>query len=220
MAAETFAVPSDLASARALHDSLSRVLRDARYRYYVLSDLAMPDAEFDARLRELEEIEAAYPALQTPDSPTQQVGAPLDQAFPPFEHLEAMMSLDNVFSEDDLRGWSARVRRGLPADTPVRWACELKIDGTAINCVYRHGVLAIGATRGTGTVGETVTQQLLTLDDVPYRLHDDDPPAVIEIRGEVYYPVEKFNRMNEERIERGEAAFMNQIGRASCRERV
>ena len=190
-------------------------MRDARYRYYVLSDLAMPDAEFDARLQELEAIEAAFPVLQTPESPTQQVGAPLDQAFPPFEHLEAMMSLDNVFSEDDLRAWSERVRRGLPADTPVRWACELKIDGTAINCVYRHGVLAIGATRGTGTVGETVTQQLLTLDDVPYRLADEEPPAVIEIRGEVYYPVEKFNRMNEERIERGEPAFMNPRNAAS-----
>ena len=105
--------------------------------------------------------------------------------------------------------------RGLPEGTPVRWACELKIDGTAINCVYRRGVLAVGATRGTGTVGETVTQQLLTLDDVPYRLADDDPPDVIEIRGEVYYPVAKFNRMNEERIERGEPAFMNPRNAAS-----
>ena len=89
------------------------------------------------------------------------------------------MSLDNVFSEDDLRAWSERVRARPPGRTPpIRWACELKIDGTAINCVYRDGVLAVGATRGTGAVGETVTQQLLTLDDVPYRLADDDPPAV------------------------------------------
>ncbi len=105
---------------------------------------------------------------------------------------------------------------GPAAPTPcVRWDVELKIDGTAINCVYRNGVLAVGATRGTGAVGETVTQQLLTLDDVPYRLTDDDPPEVIEIRGEVYYPVEKFNRMNEERIERGEPAFMNPRNAAS-----
>ncbi len=194
---------------------MSRVVRDARYRYYVLSDLAMPDAEFDARLRELEAIEEAFPALRTADSPTQQVGSPLDAAFPPFEHLEAMMSLDNVFSEADLRAWSERVARGLPAGPPIRWSCELKIDGTAISCVYRHGVLAVGATRGTGTVGETVTQQLLTLDDVPYRLADDDPPSVVEIRGEVYYPVEKFNQMNAERIERGEPAFMNPRNAAS-----
>ena len=204
-----------LVAARAQHDELSRLIRDARYRYYVLSDLAMPDAEFDARLHELEAIEERFPELRTPDSPTQQVGSPLDAAFPPFEHLEAMQSLDNVFSEADLRTWSDRVVRGLPEGTSVRWACELKIDGTAINCVYRRGVLAVGATRGTGTVGETVTQQLLTLDDVPYRLADDDPPDVIEIRGEVYYPVDKFNRMNEERIERGEPAFMNPRNAAS-----
>jgi DNA ligase (NAD+) len=205
----------DLAEARARHDELSRVIRDARYRYYVLSDLAMPDAEFDARLRALEAIEERFPVLRTPDSPTQQVGSPLDEAFPPFQHLEVMESLDNVFGEDDLRAWAARVQGRLPDGSTVRWACELKIDGTAINCVYRNGVLAVGATRGTGTVGETVTQQLLTLDDVPYRLNDDDPPTVIEVRGEVYYPVEKFNRMNEERIERGEPAFMNPRNAAS-----
>jgi DNA ligase (NAD+) len=206
---------SALDAARARHDEVSRVVRDARYRYYVLSDLAMPDAEFDALIHELEAIEGEFPVLQTPDSPTQQVGSPLDEAFPPFEHLEAMQSLDNVFGEADLRTWAERVQRGLPSGTDVRWACELKIDGTAINCVYRNGVLAVGATRGTGTVGETVTQQLLTLDDVPYRLTDDDPPTVIEIRGEVYYPVEKFNRMNEERIERGEPTFMNPRNAAS-----
>jgi DNA ligase (NAD+) len=150
-----------------------------------------------------------------PDSPTQQVGAALDEAFPPFEHLEPMASLDNAFGEDDLRSWADRVVRGLPPDTEVRWVCELKIDGTAINCVYRRGQLTTGATRGTGTVGETVTQQLLTLDDVPFRLADDHPPAVIEVRGEVYYPIEAFNRMNDERIERGEPAFMNPRNAAS-----
>ena len=206
---------SALEAARARHDEVARVVRDARYRYYVLSDLAMPDAEFDALLQELEAIEGEFPELRTADSPTQEVGAPVDQAFPPFEHLEAMQSLDNVFGEADLRAWSERVQRGLPGGATVRWACELKIDGTAISCVYRHGVLAIGATRGTGAVGETVTQQLLTLDDVPYRLTDDHPPEVIEIRGEVYYPVERFNRMNEERIERGEPAFMNPRNAAS-----
>jgi DNA ligase (NAD+) len=205
----------ELVDARARHDELVRIVRDARYRYYVLSDLAMSDADFDGLLRELEAIEAEHPELQTADSPTQQVGSPLDEAFPPFEHLEAMESLDNVFGEEDLRAWAARVQGRLPADSTVRWACELKIDGTAINCVYRNGVLAVGATRGTGAIGETVTQQLLTLDDVPYRLADDDPPTVIEIRGEVYYPIDKFNRMNEERIERGEAAFMNPRNAAS-----
>jgi len=209
------ATGTGFAAAQRRHDEVSRTVRDARYRYYVLSDLAMPDAEFDKLMAELEAIEADFPALRTPDSPTQQVGAPIDEAFPPFEHLEAMQSLDNVFGEDELRAWSERVVRGLGGAAAVRWSCELKIDGTAINCVYRKGVLAVGATRGTGTVGETVTQQLLTLDDVPYRLADDDPPEVIEIRGEVYYPIDKFDRMNEERIERGEPAFMNPRNAAS-----
>jgi DNA ligase (NAD+) len=124
-----------LTAARARHDELSRVVRDARYRYYVLSDLAMSDAEFDAHVRELEQLEGEFPELRTPESPTQQVGAPVDEAFPPFEHLEAMQSLDNVFSEADLRAWADRVQRGLPDGQSVRWACELKIDGTAISCV-------------------------------------------------------------------------------------
>jgi DNA ligase (NAD+) len=208
-------VTGDLIAARARHDELVRIVQDARYRYYVLSDLAMSDAQFDELYRELEQIEALHPELRTQDSPTQQVGAPLDEAFPPFEHLEPMQSLDNAFSEDELRAWADRVHRGLPPGTAVRWVCELKIDGTAINCVYRDGRLAVGATRGTGVVGETVTQQLLTLDDVPFRLDDPHPPRVIEIRGEVYYPVAAFNRMNEERIERGEPAFMNPRNAAS-----
>ncbi len=206
---------ADLRAARVEHDELTREVRQARYRYYVLSEPTMSDADFDARFRRLEELERDHPVLRTPDSPTQQVGAPLDEAFPPFTHLEPMQSLDNVFSEDDLRAWAERVARGLPAGTAVTWDCELKIDGTAISCVYRDGVLAVGATRGTGAVGETVTEQLLTLDDVPYRLDDDHPPTVIEVRGEVYYPVAKFEEMNAARIERGEPAFMNPRNAAS-----
>jgi DNA ligase (NAD+) len=205
----------DLAAARREHDRLAREVREARYRYYVLSEPAMSDADFDQRFRRLEELEREHPELQSPESPTQQVGAPIDEAFPPFTHLEPMQSLDNAFGEGDLRAWAERVRRGLPEGTDVRWDVELKIDGTAISCVYRDGVLAVGATRGTGAVGETVTQQLLTLDDVPYRLADDDPPAVIEVRGEVYYPIERFEQMNAERIERGEPAFMNPRNAAS-----
>jgi DNA ligase (NAD+) len=207
--------PKDLRAAQAEHDALVREVRDARYRYYVLSELPMSDADFDARFARLEALEAAHPSLRTPDSPTQTVGAPLDEAFPPFTHLEPMQSLDNAFDEASLRAWADRVLRGLPAGTTVRWDCELKIDGTAINCVYRNGTLAVGSTRGTGAVGETVTQQLLTLDDVPYRLEDDDPPAVIEVRGEVYYPVDAFHRMNEQRLERGEPTFMNPRNAAS-----
>jgi DNA ligase (NAD+) len=203
-------------TARARHDELSRELRDARYRYYVLSDPPMTDAEFDERYQELLALEAAHPELVTPSSPSQQVGAPRDQAFPPFRHLRPMLSLDNAFSREELDAWADRLARGLGdgADPPA-YVCELKIDGVAINLVYRDGLLETAATRGDGTTGEDVTAQVLTIDDVPYRLHVDDPPAVLEVRGEVYYPLEAFERMNAARIERGEAAFMNPRNGAS-----
>ena len=206
---------TDLAAARDRHDELVRVIQDARYRYYVLSDPSMPDSQFDELYRELEALESAHPDLVRPDSPTQQVGAPRDTAFPEFRHPEPMLSLDNAFSREELDDWAARVRRGLEPDEPVRWTCELKIDGVAINLVYRDGVLTTGATRGDGTVGEEVTPQLLTIDAVPYRLAVDDPPALVEIRGEVYYPLADFEAMNAARIEAGEPAFMNPRNAAS-----
>jgi DNA ligase (NAD+) len=209
-------VPAELADARARHDELTRILRDARYRYYVLSDPPMTDAEFDARFAELLELEAAHPSLVSASSPTQQVGAPRDTAFPPFEHLQPMLSLDNAFSLEELEAWAKRVQRGLgDEDDQVAFVCELKIDGVGINLVYRDGLLATAATRGNGTVGEDVTAQVLTIEDVPYRLAVEDPPAVLEVRGEVYYPLEAFERMNAERIERGEEAFMNPRNGAS-----
>ncbi|MFP5309865.1 MAG: NAD-dependent DNA ligase LigA [Actinomycetes bacterium] len=207
--------PADPAEARDRHDELSRTIADARYRYYVLSDPPMPDAEFDRLLRELEAIEAAHPHLVTPGSPTQQVGAPLDTAFPPFRHLQPMLSLDNAFSREELTGWAERVARGLGEDDAgVRYVCELKIDGVGINLVYRGGRLDVAATRGDGTTGEDVTRQVLTLDSVPYRLAGD-VPDVVEVRGEVYYPVADFEAMNAARIEAGEAAFMNPRNAAS-----
>ncbi len=208
-------VPSDPREARARHDRLARILRDARYRYDVLSDPPMTDAEYDGLFRELEALEAAHPQLVTPASPTQRVGSPASGAFPPFEHPLPMLSLDNAFSREELDAWAERVARGLGEDATPRYVCELKIDGVAINLVYRDGVLATGATRGNGVVGEDVTAQVLTLDAVPYRLEVDDPPAVLEVRGEVYYPLAAFEAMNAERIERGDPAFMNPRNAAS-----
>jgi DNA ligase (NAD+) len=209
-------VPDGAHDARARHDELARVLRDARYRYDVLSDPPMTDAEYDALFRELEALEAAHPQLVTASSPTQRVGTPASGAFPPFQHLQPMLSLDNAFSREELDAWAERVRRGLGPDAAAaRFTCELKIDGVAINLVYRDGVLATGATRGNGTVGEDVTAQILTVEDVPYRLDVAEPPALLEVRGEVYYPVAAFEAMNEARIERGEAAFMNPRNAAS-----
>jgi DNA ligase (NAD+) len=210
--------PGDLAAARARHDELSRAIRDARYRYYVLSDPPMTDAEFDALFQELLALEDAHPALVTPASPSQQVGAPLDTAFPPFRHPQSMLSLDNAFSRAELEAWAQRVERALAPDADgagVSYVCELKIDGVGINLIYRDGLLETAATRGDGTVGEDVTAQAMTIDDVPFRLQVDEVPTLLEVRGEVYYPLEAFERMNAARIERGEAAFMNPRNGAS-----
>ncbi|MEX2625670.1 MAG: NAD-dependent DNA ligase LigA, partial [Ilumatobacteraceae bacterium] len=208
-------VPTDFAAARRRHDEVARIVRDARYRYYVLSDPPLTDAEFDARFQELLALEDAHPSLVTSNSPTQQIGAPVDTAFPPFRHLQPMLSLDNAFSREDLDAWAQRIARGLPDDAEPAFVCELKFDGVAINLVYRHGVLATAATRGDGTVGEDVTAQIATIDAIPYRLDVDDAPAVLEVRGEVYYPLEAFEAMNAARIERGEEAFMNPRNAAS-----
>jgi DNA ligase (NAD+) len=210
--------PGDLAAARARHDELVRAIRDARYRYYVLSDPPMTDAEFDGLFQELLALEDAHPALVTPSSPSQQVGAPLDTAFPPFRHPQPMLSLDNAFSRAELDAWAQRVERALAPDgdgAEVAYVCELKIDGVGINLLYRDGLLETAATRGDGTVGEDVTAQAMTIDDIPFRLQVDEVPTLLEVRGEVYYPLEAFERMNAARIERGEAAFMNPRNGAS-----
>lgn len=241
--ADVAEVPDDPAAARARHDEVARAVRDARYRYYVLSEPSLTDAEFDRLWAELLALEQAHPQLAGSTSPSQQVGAPVDQAFAPFTHLEPMRSLDNAFDRDELVAWADRVRRRLAAtavaatldeerleevvdgldaeeadaalDEPVRFLCELKIDGVAINLVYRDGVLEVGATRGDGTTGEDVTAQILTLDDVPYRLATDRPPRLLEVRGEVHYPLAAFEAMNAARIEAGEPAFMNPRNGAS-----
>ena len=209
-------VPTDLASARARHDELTRAIRDARYRYYVLSDPPMTDAEFDALFAELLELEEAHPQLVGPTSPSQQVGAPPSGAFEEFTHPHPMMSLDNAFSREELDAWAQRVERGLDGTAgDVAYVCELKIDGVGINLVYRDGRLETAATRGDGTVGEDVTAQVLTIDDVPYRLEADPVPGLLEVRGEVYYPLEAFEAMNALRIEQGREAFMNPRNAAS-----
>lgn len=200
--------PSATPAARAaeLRDLLTR----ASHAYYVLDRPIMADAEYDRRFRELQELEAAHPALRTPDSPTVRVGATPQSAFPKHVHRVPMLSLDNAFDEAELDAWAERVTRlaGAP-DRHAGFSCELKIDGAAVSLTYVDGVLATGATRGSGTVGEDVTPNLRTLHDVPLRLHTDRPPRFVEIRGEVYYPFSRFERMNEARARAGEAVFAN-----------
>ena len=198
------------AEARERHRVLSEEVSDHQYRYYVLDSPVISDAEYDALFRELQALEERYPALRTPDSPTQRVGGTYATQFTPVEHLERMMSLDNAFSDEELAAWVARVRREL--GDGVDYLCELKVDGLAINLTYRDGRLVRGATRGDGRTGEDVTANVRTIAQVPDRLTGTDEfpvPELVEVRGEVYFPVAKFAELNEQLVAQGNKPFAN-----------
>ncbi|HEX6756394.1 MAG TPA: NAD-dependent DNA ligase LigA, partial [Mycobacteriales bacterium] len=192
---------------------LARTLDDAQYRYYILERPTMADAEYDTLLRELEELETRFPELRTPGSPTQRVGGTYSTLFTPVDHIERMLSLDNVFTDEDLAAWAQRVER--EAGSATDFLCELKVDGLAIDLVYEEGRLVRGATRGDGRTGEDVTPNLRTLDDVPERLAGPDVPALLEVRGEVYFPVAGFEQLNASLVEAGKAPFANPRNAAS-----
>ena len=189
--------------ARALRDELNR----HNHRYYVLDDPEIPDAEYDRLFRELQVLETEYPALRTPDSPTQRVGAPPSGAFAEVEHLQPMQSLANAFSEDELRDFDRRVREALGRDT-VAYVAEPKLDGLAVSLVYDEGVLVRGATRGDGSRGEDITANVRTIRNLPLRLEGKVPPR-IEVRGEIYLPRAGFLKMNEEAERDGGKVFVN-----------
>ncbi|MGH3341668.1 MAG: NAD-dependent DNA ligase LigA [Carbonactinosporaceae bacterium] len=181
-----------------------------QYRYYVLDRPVVSDAEYDSLLRELEELEERHPALRTPDSPTQRVGGAVSTEFTPVEHLQRMMSLDNAFSPDELAAWAKRAERevGAAAD----YLCEIKVDGLAVDLVYEEGRLVRAATRGDGRTGEDITLNIRTIDDVPTRLRASGPhpvPELVEVRGEVYFPVERFGELNAALVEQGKPPFAN-----------
>ncbi len=189
---------------------LREKLERASYEYYVLDRPTMSDAEYDRLFRELQEIEREHPALRTPDSPTVRVGAEPATALAKHTHLLPMLSLGNAFDDDELREWEERMVRILGEQARrAGYTAELKIDGAAVALTYVDGVLVTGATRGNGTVGEEVTANLRTVRDVPLRLHGDGHPSRLEVRGEVYMPFSRFERMNEERARDGEALFSN-----------
>jgi DNA ligase (NAD+) len=191
-------------------EELRRDIQEANYEYYVLDAPTRSDAEWDRLLRELKEIEAAHPELITPDSPTQRVGAEPATQFEKVTHLAPMYSLDNAFSAKELVAWEDRNARILSEVRDAGYSAELKIDGTAVALRYEKGVLVRGATRGNGTIGEDITQNIRTIRDVPLRLRSDAPvPDVMEIRGEVYYPLSGFREMNARRAEAGEPTFSN-----------
>jgi DNA ligase (NAD+) len=187
-------------------------LEEANYRYYVLDDPAIEDAEYDRLLRELQDLEAAHPELATQDSPTQRVGAPPSSAFAEVRHQVPMLSLGNAFGHQELREFDGRVRRGLGLaddDPGVTYVCELKIDGLAISLRYDGRTFIRGATRGDGTTGEDVTANLRTVRAVPLRLRDDPPGDQLEVRGEVFMPRGAFAELNEQLEREGKPLYAN-----------
>ncbi|GAA2545667.1 NAD-dependent DNA ligase LigA [Winogradskya consettensis] len=199
------AEPTSQASTR--HAELSDELRGHQYRYYVLDSPTITDAEFDKLLRELEALEEQFPALRTPDSPTQNVGGTFSTLFTPVDHAERMLSLDNVFDDDELAAWAERTIRD--AGGPTEFICELKVDGLAINLTYENGRLVRAATRGDGRTGEDVTSNVRTIREIPDRLDDEDPPELLEVRGEIYFPASAFADLNASLVEQGKAPFAN-----------
>jgi DNA ligase (NAD+) len=198
------------ADLRQEHRVLAELVEDARWRYYVKDDPTLSDAEFDTMMRRLEELEEAVPDLRTPDSPTQKVGGAVSTEFTAVDHLQRMESLDNAFSYEELESWAARLaREGI---TDPAYLCELKVDGLAINLLYEDGRLVRALTRGDGRTGEDVTPNVKTIDSIPHRLapSDDFPtPSLLEVRGEVFLPVEAFERLNESMVDAGKPMFAN-----------
>jgi DNA ligase (NAD+) len=194
------------AAARHRHAELSVQLTEHNHRYYVLDAPVVSDAEYDSMMRELRELEERYPELRTPDSPTQRVGGAVSTEFTPVEHLERLLSLDNAFSTAELDAWAARVTR-LGGAGP--YLCELKIDGLAVDLVYRNGALVRAATRGDGVTGEDVTPNIRTIDSIPLRLRGDDVPETLEVRGEVFLPVAAFEELNGRLTAMGRPPFAN-----------
>ena len=189
-------------------EELRSQVNEHLYRYHVLDDPTISDAQFDALIAELRSLEEANPELITPDSPTQRVGAPVADLFQPVRHLRPMFSLDNADSAGVLVAWEQRMERQL-GRPPQGYVAELKIDGLAVVLTYRDGVLDTGATRGDGVTGEDITANLRTIKSVPLRLLGADPPAILEVRGEVYMPENAFEELNRRQAEAGERIFAN-----------
>ncbi len=188
-------------------DSLRALLAHHNHRYHTLDDPEISDAEYDALVRELRTLEADHPELAVPDSPTGQVGGAVSATFDPVTHRVPMMSLDNAMDVGELRAWADRVVKGLDGATPM-FVCEPKFDGLAISLRYEDGVFVQAATRGDGRVGEDVTANVATIDEIPHRL-PDHAPAVVEVRGEVYMTRSSFEQLNERARAAGEKAFVN-----------
>ena len=187
---------------------LADEIRDHQYRYYVQDKPIISDAEFDSLWQELEKLEGQHPELRDPNSPTLEVGGGFATHFTQFDHYERMMSLDNVFSSEELAAWFERVHRE-DDGSAKSWLCELKVDGLAINLIYEDGKLVRALTRGNGVTGEDVTVNVRTIKGIPLSLQDAAPPKLVEVRGEIYFPLEAFKELNESLEESGKTTFAN-----------
>ncbi|MBW1601581.1 NAD-dependent DNA ligase LigA [Streptomyces sp. JJ66] len=206
MAAEQrTSVPAEV---REEHKRLAEQVDEHRFRYYVKSAPVVSDAEFDRLLRELEALEERYSELRTPQSPTQQVAGRYETEFTEVAHRQRMLSLDNAFDDAELAAWAERIAREL-GEVPYHFLCELKIDGLAVNLTYEHGRLTRAATRGDGRTGEDITPNVRTIAGVPERLHGEGVPDLVEIRGEVFFPMERFEELNARLVAEDKPPFAN-----------
>ncbi|MFF1378057.1 NAD-dependent DNA ligase LigA [Streptomyces sp. NPDC058308] len=196
------------AEARDHHAQLAEQIEEHRFRYYVKDQPVVSDAEFDKLLRSLEALEEEHPELRTPDSPTQKVSGSYETEFTAVEHRERMLSLDNAFDDGELAAWADRVAKDV-GSPDFHLLCELKVDGLAVNLTYEDGKLTRAATRGDGRTGEDITPNVRTIADIPQRLKGDRVPALVEIRGEVFFPMEKFDELNARLVEAGDKPFAN-----------
>jgi DNA ligase, NAD-dependent len=204
---------SDLAAAKREADELTTRILELREAYYERDTVLVDDAEYDAMLRRLEELERLHPELQGQDSPTQTVGGSASTLFAPVRHAERMLSLDNVFSRDEFLAWAAKVERD--AGRRVDYLCELKIDGLALNLRYENGVLVSAATRGDGITGEDVTENVRLISSIPTRLAGSGHPPLVEVRGEVFFTTAAFDELNAAQVEAGDRVFANPRNAAS-----
>jgi len=188
---------------------LRETLTEHNYLYHVLDDPEIPDLEYDQLMRQLLELEARYPELQSPDSPTQRVGAPPLPAFESVAHKMPMLSLDNAFDDEEINDFDRRVRERLNTDLGIEYVAEPKLDGAAVSIVYEDGLLSYAATRGDGTKGENITANVKTIDVVPLRLRGGGFPKTLEVRGEIFIDQKNFERMNEQARSADEKVFVN-----------
>jgi DNA ligase (NAD+) len=199
------AVPAE---AREKHARLAEQIEEHRFRYYVKDQPVVSDAEFDTLLRALEALEEEHSELRTPDSPTQKVAGAYETEFTAVQHRERMLSLDNAFDDEELAAWAERVASEL-SGIEYHLLCELKVDGLAVNLTYEKGRLTRAATRGDGRTGEDITPNVRTISQVPQRLKGDRIPDLVEVRGEVYFPMEAFGELNARLVEAGDKPFAN-----------